>query len=367
MSAPVLPTPSPEAPRLRSGGVTVIAVFSFLGSLFMLLMAVLMAAFTVFSDNIPHDSPLPPGFFRIVMVLSALFYLALAAWGITTCIGLFFLKAWARISIIVFAVLLALCSGFSALSFTIFGFAASRNLQLEASVPTGFWVGMIGVALAITGIGIWWIVYFTRASVKAQFVAPVLINSPVSPAGATPVPVTVPPVSPSQPTRPLSITVIAFLILAGCVFLPLNIVLRSPAMFFTTVLVGWPAALLYSVFFLAHLCIGIGLLRLKQFARELAIAYYIFAFVNLAVFYLFPGGKDRMADLMRKSLAIWGMVSWPNDPFSPFNSFRFLVVFGAICGLIGVAIPVYFLITRKQAYDAAAHARRNGRMELPLA
>ena len=100
----------------RSIGVTVIAVVSLAGSLLVLLIGGLMALAVAFASSAaPTEPPIPPGFMKAMLALMLVIYLAAAAWGITTSIGLLRLRNWARLSIIVFSVLLALMSGPSAL------------------------------------------------------------------------------------------------------------------------------------------------------------------------------------------------------------------------------------------------------------
>src|ERR1700722_11866918 len=116
MDAPGSAIPVELTPIKRSGGVTAIALFSLLGSLLMLLMAAFMALLPFLSSTLAsNDSPAPPGLAKAMLFMAALMYLALAAWGIATSIGLFRLRAWARISIIIFSVLLILSGGFGAL------------------------------------------------------------------------------------------------------------------------------------------------------------------------------------------------------------------------------------------------------------
>jgi hypothetical protein len=351
--SPIPPPPEATAPS-RSGGVTVIAVFAFLGSLCALLMAVFMA-FVPFltSKSGQHDSAASPALVKGMMFMIALAYLGFAIWGVASSIGLFRLKAWARTSTIVFSVLLILGGGFGALGFLLVSFAMPPNQNAAADVgPVMIFMSVL--AAAIAGIGIWWLVYFTRPKVKQQFIParPLDVLNPETPLSGTR------PSAPLQPTRPLSLTIIAWMLLAGCPFLPFSVALHYPAGFFTTVLIGWPAALYYLMFLPAHLFIGIGLLRFKPLARNVGVAYYLFVFANTAVFYLFPGGQARILGLMRSSMLVWGRTQ-ASGPFMLFNYKPFLIL-GACFGLASLAVPLYFLITRGQAFEAVAAARDRG-------
>jgi hypothetical protein len=354
MDAPGSAIPQEVTPIKRSGGVTAIAVFSLLGSLLMLLMAAFMALLPFLSSKLAsNDSPAPPGLAKTLLLMVALMYLALAIWGIATSFGLFRLRAWARISIMVFAVLLIISGGFTALMALIVPSVTPANPNLDPNAASAVGIFMFGFAAGIAGIGIWWLIYFTRARVKLQFMAVRTVAADGAAASLL-------PLAPSPPVRrkrPLSLTIIAWMLLAGCLFLPFNIALHYPAAFFLTVLTGWLAALYYLMFLPAHLFIGIGLLRFKPAARMVGIAYYIFLFLNMTVFYLFPGGQVRLLGLMRGSMFIWTRARpWPNDPLVLFNS-KPLLLLAAFAALVGIAVPLYFLITRGQAFEAAAAAR----------
>ena len=95
----------------RSIGVTVLAVLSLIGSILMFAIRLMMIAVALFAPK--TEANLPPAFMAAMMGAMSIFYFLLAAWGISSSIGLFRLKNWARISTIVFSVLLALIGLFS--------------------------------------------------------------------------------------------------------------------------------------------------------------------------------------------------------------------------------------------------------------
>jgi hypothetical protein len=210
------------------------------------------------------------------------------------------------------------------------------------------------------GIGVWWLVFFNRARVKAQFVAPppmfTAVPPPQMPAYSVP-----PPPSPavragpdSSRGRPLSITIIAWYLLAICVLIPLNLLLHSPVMLFVAVLTGRPAVIYSLALVAVHIYVGIGLLRLQPVARLVGISYFMFAFLNSAVFFLAPGGSARVARLMalQQSMFPW-MRAWQNQLPIQFDIAPFIVI-GAVGGLVFLLIPLYFLFTSKQVFAEAA-------------
>lgn len=341
----------------RSAGVTVIAILSMLGSLFTFAMGILILVVMFMAPvHSSNQFPGPPIFFKVIILLGSLMYLLPAVWGIVTSIGLWRLKNWARISIIVFSVLLTLMGVCSGLMMLVVPMPPTPNTALDPSVMTGIRISMGAFMFALAGMGVWWLVFFNRSKVKEQFG-----QVPFVPVTGTQLPTNQNSLStlastniPGVNKRPLSITIIAWLLLIGCLFLPLCFVLHTPAVLFTKLLIGWPADLFYLSFAVAQLCIGVGLLRLKPAARMAAIIIFAFGSVNAAVFYLAPGGHARMLALMERqqSMFPW-MRMFPNQPEFQFDPTPFMYM-GAVCGLIGAAIPLYFLITRKVAYEKAA-------------
>jgi len=347
----------------RSAGVTVIVVLSMLGSVLTFAMGILMLVVMIVAP-VSHSNqfPGPPIFFKMMLLFASLMYLLPAVWGIVTGIGLWRLKNWARISIIVFSVLLILTGGFSGLMMLAVPMPSTPNNTVDPSVMTGIRMAIGAFMLALAGIGVWWLVFFNRSKVKEQFGQLPFVPATGSPMQTGQFPQGTPASvnDPGDGKRPLSIAIIAWFLLIGCVFIPFTLMLRFPAVLFTKLLTGWPAVLFYLSFAVAQLCIGIGLLRLKPAARIAAIIYFVFGSVNAAIFYLAPGGHARMLALMERqqSMFPW-MRMLPDQPEFHFDTAPFMVM-GAVSGLIGIMVPLYFLITRKVAYENAAARLESG-------
>lgn len=333
----------------RSLGVTLSAILSLIGSVLTLGLGI-VAGLAMFIAPLPSagNSPFPPGVLRAILFFVVLLYVLPATLGIFTSIGLFRLKNWARISIIVFSVLLILMGGFSGLTMLVIRNFPTPNKVDPSFVATArmvmglFW-------LTVMSIGIWWAVFFNRAKVKAQFVqsAPTGTVSQISQ--------TV-PVQGAAATvqRPLSITILAWFSLIGCLTFPFALLLHTPAIFFTKILTGSPSVVLYLVFMALNVYIAVGLLRLRETARRVGIAVYVFGFVNSAVFYFAPGGSGRLRTLveMQSSLFPW-MQPWPGRQFAQFDPMPLMIV-GTVVGLVAILAPLYFLVTRKEAFQNAA-------------
>jgi len=325
----------------RSTGVTVIAILSFVGSGLTILVAIAMAMIRPWS-RASNDLPGSPVFFKAIMVGVVLFYSFLALWGVLTGIGLLRLRNWARASVVVFSTLLIL-AGMGSILPAFAPLPSSPNEPAGASAMVAVRVFMGVCALLLLGTGVWWLVYFTRTRVKEQFVPPAAAVERLT-LGTLP----------RQHPRPLSITIIAWLLLVGCMLIPLNLWLHMPLILFTRVVTGPPAATIYCIVLtVLNLYVGVGLLRLRPMARTVGIAYFVFAFVNGAVFYFAPGGHTRMSALMNVALS---MLSWvPRQDVAWQLDAPYWVIYAAI-GQATVLVPLYFLITRQRAFaEGAAH------------
>jgi hypothetical protein len=338
----------------RSPGITFAAVIALIGSIVTLLFGLLMLVIMMFAP-IPTSgqSPVSPTFMRAIFVLLSLFYLLPAIWGIVSSVGLFRLRNWARISIIVFSILLLLTGVFAGLVSLLMPAPAGVDTTSNPSIMLAIRLSMGLFWLTMMGIGVWWLVFFTRASVKTHF--------GVAPAGAMALPPLANPEMPppivvqTGPRRPLSITIIAWLLLIGCALLPVSLLLRAPMVLFTTLITGWAAAAFCVGYAIANFFVGRGLLRLQPWARKAAIGLFGFGLLNTAVFYFAPGGRVRMLALMENQRSMFGWETiLPNQPQVNIDLGPLFPVF-SVLGLIGAAIPIYFLITRKTAFRTEQH------------
>ncbi|MBZ5490778.1 MAG: hypothetical protein LAO76_07585 [Acidobacteriia bacterium] len=366
----------------RSAGITVIAILQIIGSALFLGLAALMAFAMIMATPPSNDPRFPRMYFTAMRVVLPLFYALPAVWGIITSVGLLQLKNWARISTIVISILLIVFGAFGILTSMVFFLKPPPGNGVDPKMFTIIGAVTAAFSLAQIGTGIWWMVFFNRASVKAQFqpqpfpypsigqgAAPYAIDMPHSatppppslststevanPADVAPVPT--PPITAQQrPTRPLSISIIAWLFLVGCFFIPFSILLHAPAIVFTAVLTGWPATLYFLLFAGVHIYVGIALLQMKPAGRLVGMGYYIFSLLNVAVFYLAPGRSARIARFIQleQSMFPWMRSAQTDFPFAA-NVMPFVII-GVIGGLAFCLVVLYFLAAAKPAFDRAA-------------
>jgi hypothetical protein len=333
----------------RLVGVILSAILSLLGSLLVLGMAAAMGFALMFAPvSGTRDVP-GPVFLKAVLAGMVVFYLLLASWGVLTAIGLFRLRNWARISIIVFSVLLipiGLCSGLVGL---LMPFPPPPNAA-ASNIFTAVRIGMGVFFLSLAAIGIAWLVYFNRAKVKLQFVSARQLVS-AGPVNVLPVAQFPAPAPPAAPGRPLSITIIAWFLLVSCAFLPLTIILRPPALVGAWIVTGSAAVAICCIYGVLNLYIGIGLLRLRPAARIMAIAVFSIGILNTLTFVLAPGLRARVDTLLSWQWKFMGASNaWLSSSRYTINMVPMMIP-GLIMGVIVSGVVIYFLVASKQAFE----------------
>jgi hypothetical protein len=296
---------------------------------------------------------------RGMMLGFGLIYFLCGAWGITTGVGILRLRAWARMSMLVLSAVVAVFSVFGALG----AIAAPLMMNESSQAPPGAMVIGLVVGLIVVmvplGFAIWWLILFARRSVRAQFAPGAAAASALAhPAFATAAlyPTGSERLSPRMQLsyrRPVSITVIAVWLIAVSAFFPLMLLYpskwRMTAMF-GVILTGKPFLLVSAIFAAANLALGVGLLRLKQWARIGAIAYLVVMLVNSVLSVRVMG---KLMDLMHKQMGI------PAPPV-PAGFLRIITFVGLAFGVGLNLAALYFVVTRGAAFrpppDASASA-----------
>jgi hypothetical protein len=170
-------------------------------------------------------------------------------------------------------------------------------------------------------LGAVWLYYFNRRATRDAF------------SGAVPV----------EGARPLSISIIGWwLLIAGLGTMLAAPLLRMPGSIFLWTVTGWEAVAWYVAFGGLNAYVGYGLLRLNPLARTIAIWSLCFGAANGAVFYGFPGREARIATLMSHSR--FGSYGAAQPQFATM-AFILPVM------LISLAVPLWFLVTRKPAFE----------------
>ena len=323
----------------RSVGVTVSAVFVFLGSILTLLFGGFMAFATLV---MPHQSPQPP-FIRAMLAVLTVVYFAFAIWGIVSGVGLLLLRNWARISMLIFGGILLL--------FTIPGILMVPFLpapQTPGSPDELFLTIKIFTALfyaVFAAVGGAWAYFFSRRSVTEQFLG---LEEMARRAA-----------NPSR--RPTSITVIGWILLAtGILVAPFTLFWHFPTMFMGFVLTGWTASLFLLAWCVVQGLAGAGLLRLRPWGRTLAIGMFSFGLLNCAAMVLVPGALARLLQTNEAMQAsVRSRMGLPTTDiaavYSPERMHSFLWA-GLVFGLLLWGVQMWFVVSRKDAFSDPTEA-----------
>lgn len=305
----------------RPLSVTISAVLVLLGSLLTLLMAALMGL--AMSMALPGAAAQPP-FMRQMMVSMAALFVGLGIWGIATAVGLFRMKRWARASMLLFSGGLVFFAACSFLPLFFMPFFAPPDVP--NTVIRGVIVGMglfYGILLLI---GIWWLVLFNRATIKAEFLGAEYAE---------------------PPRLPLSITVIAWYLLSICVCFPFMIPMNFPACILGLVVAGWPAKLFYLANGVVSAFAGYGLLKRKTWAYSWTLGFFGFGVLSALIFCVLPNSHQKLEEFSRAMLP--PEMRADALPTPPIWS-------GVVVGVLTCGLPVYFLLTRKKRYLEACRA-----------
>jgi hypothetical protein len=280
-----------------------------------------------------------PQFSKAAGVFLVLFMLALAIWGIATGIHLLHLREWARISVLVFSGLLLVISLPGIVMMLLVPFPTPPGVAdpvLMQRVMAATRVGMIVVYGLLAALGGWWLYFFNSRAVKDQF------GNARTPEAASPAAWAPAAVGSPSPKRPISITIIAYISLIGACVLPVVQVMHVPMMFLGFVFTGWKASLIIMGFMTVQLLMAYGLLQLEPWGRSLAIYYFNFAIFNSIISVILPGAQSRFDEA---TALIQGTTGLPASPV------KFPIWSGLILGLPIIAIQLWFVVTRKQAFE----------------
>jgi hypothetical protein len=319
----------------RSVGVTISAVIVLVGC----GVTLVSCAFMALGLAEIASRGATPQFSNAAGVFLVLFMLALAIWGIATSINLLHLREWARISVLVFSGLLLVISLPGIVMMLLVPFPTPPDVAdpaLMQRVMAATRVGMIVVYGLLAALGGWWLYFFNSRAVKDEF------GSARTPEAASPVAWAPAPIGSASPKRPISITIIAYISLIGACVLPVVQVMHVPMMFLGFVFTGWKASLIIMGFMTVQLLMAYGLLQLEPWGRSLAIYYFNFAIFNSIISVILPGAQSRFDEA---TALIQGTTGLPASPV------KFPIWSGLIFGLPIIAIQLWFVVTRKQAFE----------------
>jgi hypothetical protein len=294
----------------RPAGVIITAIVALLGSALFLLIAALEVVAVFFLSG---RGAVPPEA-KVGIYGGMAMFSVLGLWGIATGIGLFRLRNWARISVIIFSVFLALGC--------LFGAPTMFFIPAPPNAPPNFSSIMKVVAAfyALLGLlGVFWIYYFSRAKTRTVFVGTEQVES----------------------ARPLSVSVIGWFLLASAMASVPFAFLHIPFIFAGVTFTGWWSTIVMLVLGGLYCYIGYGLLKLVERARLMAIGLFVLLALNSLTSIFVPGLIDRAMELA-------SAMPWMPRAQQPVPTMPPLIF---VMGIPLLAVPIWFLVTRKKAFE----------------
>lgn len=241
----------------RRVGLIASAIVLILVSFLPLLLGIgMLAAFAV-APRVPQTPQ--PGWMRPMFLAEGTFFAAAALWGWITAVGLFRLRRWARISILVLGggqaffslIFLLIAVTLSFISLPTTAHVTAKQAVSAHSIQQVVAAGLAGFSVVLLGISLWWLIYFTRKSVREGFSA-----------GTG-------EVAPNR--RPPLIAVLAVLNGLGALSLLFAVCLPLPTFLFGIILQGWEKSLVLLLYGVAIAASAYGLWTLREWGRRLSI------------------------------------------------------------------------------------------------
>lgn len=317
----------------RPAAVTATIVLLVLGGLLCLAMTALMLIAFSFAGAVEAPAvPAGPGLMRIAALFVVAIFGLTALWQFATVAGLWRMKPWGRVSLLTFSGLMVT---FHACGLLMLFFLPLPELEPGGRSDT---LMMFRVVLFVfyavpVAIGTWWLIYFTRPRVIALF----------SPDG----------VAPPESPRPASIVIIGWLLVTSAAVWPAAVYWQWPTVLLWMVLTGSSAVLVNTFWCGLTLYAGVGLLRWKMSGYRATLALYALGATNTLAFWLVPGGTERMQQLAN-GMRVPGMEQLAAQPVLPSPAVSVAL------GVLSIAIPLYFFLTRKTKFMAMAEAQSQG-------
>jgi hypothetical protein len=343
----------------RPAGVVVAAVVLGL----MAVLAILGTIVSLVASMVIHPPVTIPGF-RVIMVVFNLVALGIFGFCGWTVAGLFKMRRWARIAIVVIGGL-----EFAVCAVAGFGVLAVRHLVPVVPPPPpgmaqpGLDLSAVPMIIEVMAafyfflalIGVWWLVYFNLPSVRAAFSgANLMVTNPdiLPPGGAVAFPVVA---DAGTPGWRIVIIVWACLMLFSLLYFPLVLVMHTPFFLFGAIITGSREMLLLALMGVIQLIMGIGLIRKWKAAWYVALFWQIYTIAYSLSMFL-PGMDSRFIAYEEQAMARYSPAGAPAFPIGAFFHGPFFV----FCFGFGLAIVALFTIAlfkRKEDYlgtDSAA-------------
>jgi hypothetical protein len=283
----------------------------------------------------PGAPALPASFLFYFGILFSMVMALLATWAILTLVGLLRLSNAARISVLVIGGCLAGFGGLSALASIGAMFMHLPTTSPQAAHMQTVVFGIVGFFYAlVAATGVWWLIYFSRASVRALFVRPAFA------AYGYPLDATLPVPPLQKPGRfsnvPVLIVILACLILVSALSCAMLALLPFPAFLFGVIFSGFASHIIYLAMAIVTALIGYGLLRLDSRARIATIFVLCLGPIN-SVSLLLPSGRAQFNLYNQKVMEMFQFPGMRPTPMPDFG-YSYVVMSSVLVVIFNAAL-----------------------------
>ncbi len=362
--------PNPKShPAVTAAGIVAI-LFAAFGVLSAILVEISMFAVSrIASTN--KGVPFPEAA-RAMASLTWLFLFLLAIFGIFVGVGILRRRNWARISILIWGGLMAFFSAITMavtlLVLTYMPPAMPNAGEVAPVLAVMKWVLAVFYAIPL-GVGIWWLILFTRKAVVEEFnplLARLHPGKTLDASGFPQEPPPPPSYVPGGPACPLPLLIIAGLdIFSGVSMLTLLVIPYSllsaiPLFLFGHAFYGGLTLVFFVLLGVVYAVCGIGILKLKPWALDPLICckalFFLSGIVTLLNPNFFPTMKEAIAKMMPKISQLPADAQIPANLF-PFSDtyFKFMMALGYLFGGVLLAVMIFY---RKRFLESAAARNR---------
>ena len=352
------PNPKSHLAVTAAGIVAIVfGAFGVLSAIFVELSMLFVSRIAPVGEGVPF----PPAV-RAMTSMTWLFIFLLAIFCIFVGVGILRRRNWARISILIWGGLMAF---FSAITMVV-TLLIMNNLPptlphaAEASLVMAAvkWVMVLFNAIPL-GVGIWWLILFTRRAVVDEFnplLARLHPGKTLDASGFPQEPPPPPSYVPGGPACPLPLLIIAGLdIFSGVsmltlLFIPFSIISAMPVFLFGHAFHGGVTLLLFFVLLgVVYAVCGVGIIKLEPWALDPLIWCKALFLLSGIVTLLNPHFVPTMRDAIAKML--------PTNPELPANMFflsdtyfKSMMAFGLV---FAAAMLAVLIVYRKRFLEAA--------------
>jgi hypothetical protein len=155
----------------RTAGIIFSAVMIFAAGLITFLFGALTMWMGIAYSTRPDSRP---GYFGSFAIPAAAVLIGLGGWGISSGVGIVKMREWARISMLAFGAIFVVIAAFGALEIAL-------DPRVGVTYLEGNYVGSIRPEMmafygVIAALGVFWLGFLSRNSVKARFSSSALVD-----------------------------------------------------------------------------------------------------------------------------------------------------------------------------------------------